>query len=144
MAEKLKVADLRETLESAEAELVTLVKRVEMLKEWIVVTKKLCSKNSKMPVGLEPAAVVTRMRRTRTSDLANQVLEVLQEKGAPMHVKEIVSALADKGHPMSARNPEATLAVALSRRTEQFRRTAPNTFGLSSATPLEGAATMAS
>ena len=40
-----------------------------------------------------------------------------------MHVKEIVNALAVKGHPMTAQNSEATLAVALSRRrTDKFQR----------------------
>jgi hypothetical protein len=144
MADKLKVADLRETLESAEKELVTLSKRVEVLKEWIAVTKRLCSKNSKLPASLEAATVVTRSRRTKTSDLAQQVAEVLLEHGAPMHIKEIVRALADKGHPMTARNPVATLAVALSRRTQEFQRTAPNTFGLASVAPQAVAATIAS
>jgi hypothetical protein len=143
MGEKLKVTDLRETLESAEAELVTLQKRVEMLKEWISVTKRLCAKNSKVTAALEASLPVAKTRRTRTSDLADQVLEVLTEKGAPMHVKEIVTALAVKGHPMTAQNPEATLAVALSRRTDKFQRAAPNTFGLALALPVE-AVTMAS
>jgi hypothetical protein len=142
MGDKLKVTDLRETLASAEAELVGLLKRVEALREWIAVTRKLCSKTPK--VSGDGMVVVPRMRRTKTADLAKQILEVLQEKGAPMHVKEIVIALAEKGHPMTALNQEATVAIALSRRPEQFRRTAPNTFGLVPATPLDGAATMAS
>jgi HB1, ASXL, restriction endonuclease HTH domain len=144
MNDKLKVTDLRETLETAEAELVTLQKRVEMLKEWITVTRRLCSKTPKLPANLEGIPTVPRMRRTRTASLASQILEVLQERGTPMHVREIVAALAAKGHAMTAQNQEATVAIALSRRPEQFRRTAPNTFGLVSATPLGGAATIAS
>jgi hypothetical protein len=144
MGEKLKIADLKETLASAEAELDTLEKRVEGLKEWIAVTRKLCSKTPKIAAGIEAPPIFTRMRRTRTADLANQIAEVLQEKGAPMHVREIVIALAEKGHPMTARNKDATVAIALSRRPEQFQRTAPNTFGLVPGAPLEGAVTMAS
>jgi hypothetical protein len=130
MGEKLKIADLKETLASAEAELETLEKRVEALKEWIAVTRKLCSKTPKGAAGTEAVPVVTRMRRTRTADLTSQILEVLQENGGSMHVREIVTALADKGHPMTATNKEATVAIALSRRPAQFKRTAPNTFGL--------------
>lgn len=142
MAEKLKVTELRETLESAETELVVLQKRVEILKEWIAVTKRLCAKNSKI-ASVEAAPPPLRTRRTRTSDLVNQVVEVLSERGRPMHVRDIVSALSQKGHPINAQNPDATLAVALSRRADKFQRTAPNTFGLLSA-PLEAAVNTAS
>ena len=98
MSEKLKVTDLRETLANAEAELVTLVKRVEMLKEWIEITKKLCSKNSRSTVSMEVPPMIARSRRTKTSELAKQIVEVLEETGAPLHVKEIVAALAARGH----------------------------------------------
>ena len=53
-----------------------------MLKEWISVTRRLCAKNSKVAAALEVSLPVARKtRRTRTSDLADQVLEVLTEKG---------------------------------------------------------------
>ena len=137
MAEKLKVGDLRETLASAEAELDALEKRVEALKEWIAVTRKLCARSPKNAASGDEGSVVpgTRMRRTKTAELVKQIIEVLQERREPMHVKDIVVALAAKGHPMTARNQEATVAIALSRRPEQFRRTAPNTFGLVPAAP---------
>jgi hypothetical protein len=129
MTEKLKIGDLRATLESAEAELANLEKRVEVLKEWIAVTRKLCMKNSKVP-GTFDVPPITRSRRTKTADLAIQVLEVLNERKEPMHVKDIVVALAEKNHAMGGKKPEATLAVALSRRPDKFRKTAPNTFGV--------------
>lgn len=140
MKEKLKLSDLRATLESAEAELESLTKRVEVLKEWIAVTRKLCVKNSKVPATFDPPPL--RTRRTKTADLTIQVLEVLAEKGAPMHVKDIVLALEEKNHAMTAKNPEATLAVALSRRPDKFQRTGPNTFGVVAGTPETVAALM--
>ena len=73
---------------------------------------------------------MTRTRRTRTTALAQQVREVLLEAGAEMHVDDIVEALKVKGHPVMAQNPKATIAVALSRRPEQFARVKPNTFAL--------------
>jgi hypothetical protein len=145
MGEKLKIGDLKETLASAEAELDTLEKRVEALKEWIAVTRKLCSKSPKLSVNVE-ATFVPRMRRTKTADLTNQISEVLQEKGGPMHVRDIVIALAEKGQPMTAQNKDATVAIALSRRPDQFQKTGPNTFALASVTPQQTATavTMAS
>ena len=142
MPEKLKGADLKEALESAEAELVTVLKRAEMLKEWIEVTKRLCAKNSKSsPEPSNTFRVYLRPRRTKTAELAVQILEVLQERGSPMHVKDIATALAEKGRPMTAKNPEATIAIALGRRPTQFLKTAPNTFGLVSA-PIESTVDM--
>jgi hypothetical protein len=128
---KLKNIDLKDALANAEAELAALHKRAEQLREWIAVTKKLCAKNSKASGAItDTEAVVTRTRRTRTTALAQQVREVLLEAGAEMHVDDIVEALKAKGHPVMAQNPKATIAVALSRRADQFTRVKPNTFAL--------------
>jgi hypothetical protein len=128
---RLKNNDLKDALANAEAELAALHKRAESLREWIAVTKKLCAKNSKAAeVITDNDAVVMRTRRTRTTALAQQVREVLLEAGAEMHVNDIVEALKAKGHPVMAQNPKATIAVALSRRPEQFARVKPNTFAL--------------
>ncbi len=128
---KLKNIDLKDALANAEAELAALHKRAEQLREWIAVTKKLCAKNSTASGAItDTEAVVTRTRRTRTTALAQQVREVLLEAGAEMHVDDIVEALKAKGHPVMAQNPKATIAVALSRRADQFTRVKPNTFAL--------------
>jgi hypothetical protein len=125
---KLKNIDLKDALANAEAELVAVLKRAESLREWINVTKKLCAKNSKASAALDPEPIVK--RRTRTTALAQQVSEVLVEAGAEMHVDDIVEALKAKGHPVMAQNPKATIAVALSRRPDQFTKVKPNTFAL--------------
>ena len=124
--EKLKTTDLKDALASAEAERESLRARLEALDEWIEVTRRLCSKPSRHTGTQE----VPNSRRTRTSDLAIHVLEVLKRAGSPMHVNDIVAALAQHGHPVQAKNPAATVAVALGRRPEQFRKAAPNTFGI--------------
>jgi hypothetical protein len=143
VSKRLKNTDLKDALASAEAELITVLKRAETLREWITVTKKLCAKNSKSVIEAD-STPVTRFRRTKTTGLVQHVLEVLQAAGTPLHVDDIVKKLAENNHAVTARNPKATIAIALSRRTDQFRKTGPNTFGLASATPLEQAATMAS
>jgi len=125
---KLKNTDLKEALANAEAELAALHKRAESLREWIIVTKKLCAKNSKVSGTIDAEAIVT--RRTRTPALAQQVHDLLVEVGSSMHVDDIVEALKTKGQPVMAQNPKATVAVALSRRPDQFTRVKPNTFAL--------------
>jgi HB1, ASXL, restriction endonuclease HTH domain len=136
MSKKLKNTDLKEALASAEAELISVLKRAETLREWIAVTKKLCAKNTKNAAEAE-GTVVSRFRRTRTTGLVQHIVEVLRSAGSPLHVDDIVKKLAENNHPVTAKNPKATIAIALSRRTDEFRKTAPNTFGLASEKPQE-------
>jgi len=143
VSNKLKNTDLKDALASAEAELISVLKRAETLREWIAVTKKLCAKNTKT-VGEPETVAVPRLRRTKATGTIKHVVEVLQAAGKPLHVDEIVKKLAENNHASTALNPKATIAVALSRRPDQFRKTAPNTFGLASVASLEEAASMAS
>jgi hypothetical protein len=139
---KLKNVDLKEALGSAEAELASVLKRAETLREWIAVTKKLCAKNSKSVTEGEPATVM-RFRRTKMTGLVGFISEVLRNAGTPMHVDDILMKLAENNHPITARNPKATIAIALSRRNNEFRKTGPNTFALVSDRPVEQSATTA-
>lgn len=125
---KLKNTDLKDALANAETELAAVLKRAESLREWINITKKLCAKNSKGSAVTDAEPIVK--RRTRTTALAQQVREVLLEAAKPLHVDDIVVALKSKGHPVMAQNPKATIAVALSRRPDQFKRVLPNTFAV--------------
>jgi hypothetical protein len=125
---KLKNTDLKEALAAAEDELAFVLKRADQLREWIAVTKKLCAKNIK---AAEPdSAPGPRFRRTKASGTLQHVLEVLREAGTPLHVDDIVKRLAANNHASTAKNPKATIAVALSRRPDQFQKTGPNTFGI--------------
>jgi hypothetical protein len=137
---KLKNIDLKDALVNAEAELAAVLKRAESLREWIIVTKKLCAKNFKASMEAEPII----RRRTRNTTLAQQIREVLLEAGRPMHVDDIVKTLQTKGHPVMAKNPKATIAVALSRRVEEFERVKPNTFALVTKPSAAEVANMAS
>ena len=143
VSKKLKNTDLKDALASAEAELISVLKRAETLREWIAVTKKLCAKNTKT-AGESETVTVPRLRRTKATGTIKNVVEVLHAAGRPLHVDEIVKKLAENNHASTALNPKATIAVALSRRPDQFRKTAPNTFGLASVASLEEAANMAS
>ena len=128
MKDKLTRNDLKADLDKAEKELQELLTRAEFLREWITATKKLCGRPANESTQSQPLTFVLR-RRTKTVELAAQVTDVLRSTG-PMHVNGIASELAKRGHPVMAKNPAATLAVALSRRPDQFTKVAPNTFDL--------------
>jgi len=128
MAEKLTKADLRDDLAKAEQELQELLARADSLNEWITATKKLCGKLTRSP-DQQPLAFVPR-RRTKAIELINRVSEVLRDSGKPLHVNAIAAELSKRGYPVVAKNPTATLAVALGRRPEYFTRVGPNTFDL--------------
>lgn len=144
MNRRLKNTDLKDALAAAEAELITVVKRAESLREWIAVTNKLCAKNSRS-VAAEAEVALGVRRRTKSAGLIQNVIEVLQaaESGS-LHVDDILKKLAENNHPVTAKNPKATIAVLLTRRTDQFRKTGPNTFGLASGTPLKETVIIAS
>lgn len=129
MKEKLKTTDLKTALASAEKELQEILVRAEQLREWIVVTKKLCAKRGSTGAATD-ATMMAGSRRTKASVLAAHVIEVLNAAGRPLHVEQIIQELSRAGHPVTAKNPKATLAVALGRRPETFLKAGPNTFGV--------------
>jgi hypothetical protein len=129
MKDKLKNTDLRAALASAEKELQEILGRAEHLREWIAVTKKLCAKRGKHAIA-DDTTIVAGTRRTKATVLAAHVIDVLRTAGKALHVETIVAELSRAGHPVTARNPKAAVAVALSRRPETFAKTGPNTFGL--------------
>jgi len=130
MKQKLTSADLKADLAKAEKELQDLLERTTILREWITVTKKICGKRHSTQETQELPLTFVPRRRTKTTELATQVREILGKIGRPMHVNFIAIELDRKGHPIDAKNPAATLAVALSRRPDEFARVGPNTFDL--------------
>jgi HB1, ASXL, restriction endonuclease HTH domain len=134
MKDRLTRNDLKADLAKAEQELQELLTRAESLREWITATKKLCGKLSHSNEQNQQPITFMSRRRTKTSVLAAQVSEVLLSTGRPMHVDSIAAELAKRGHPVMAKNPAATVAVALGRRTDQFTRVGPNTFDLAKET----------
>jgi hypothetical protein len=130
MTEKLTNADLKASLIRAERELLHHLSRAERLREWITATKKLCGKRDQTPAQPPSGVMLIPRRRTKTAVLATQVAEVLKAIGHPLHVDAIATELSKRGHPIMAKNPAATVAVALSRRPDQFTKVGPNTFDL--------------
>jgi len=130
MKEKLTRNDLKADLAKAEQELQELLTRAESLREWITATKKLCGKLSHTNEQNQQPLTFKPRRRTKTAVLAAQVSEVLRAVGHPLHVDAIAAELTKRGNPVMAKNPAATVAVALGRRTDQFSRVGPNTFDL--------------
>jgi hypothetical protein len=127
--ESLRQKELKETLARAENELKHTLERVQNLRDLIAVTRKLCGKPPALPETSATVTVIQR-RRTKTAELANQVADVLRTAGHAMHVKDIVAKLEDRGQAVTAQNPKAAVAVALSRRPDQFQKVSGNTFDL--------------
>jgi len=130
MAERLKTTELRAALVQAKSELQDLLARAERLKAWIAATERLCGKKGQANDNETDSSGVIRFRRTKAALLAAQVIDVLKSAGKPLHVTAIVTELAKRQQPVTARNPVATVAVALSRRPDQFVKTGPNTFDI--------------
>lgn len=135
MTDKLKPAELKTQLATAKAELKGTLERVQQLRDFITVTEKLVRRKGSSALST-PAipggnmVVIPHRRRTKTSVLTNSIVEILAQAGKPMHVKDIVAKLADRGESITSQNPEASVAVALSRRVEQFKKVSGNTFDL--------------
>jgi hypothetical protein len=132
MADKLSRTDLKAQLVTAKAELKETLDRVRWLQEFIAVTEKLVGKRSSSPPQqlTNAVAILPQRRRTKGTVLAEQVKEVLIASNRPLHVKEIIEKLRERGQSVLAENPAAAVAVALTRRRDQFERVSGNTFGL--------------
>lgn len=130
MTQKLTGADLKPDLEKAEQELKALLDRVQALREWITATRKLSGKRINSIDNDQAIPFSPPRRRTKAAELAEQVIEVLRRLGRPTHVNLIAIELSRRGYEVGAKNPAATVAVALSRRPDQFVKVGPNTFDL--------------
>jgi hypothetical protein len=130
MTDKLSRSDLKAQLVTAKAELKETLDRVRWLQEFIAVTEKLVGKRSSPPQQTNAVAILPQRRRTKGTVLAEQVKEVLIASNRPLHVKEIIEKLRERGQSVLAENPAAAVAVALTRRKDQFERVSGNTFGL--------------
>ena len=124
-------ADLKAQIAWAEEELKETLAHAESLKEYIVATRKLAGKKTQDYEQQAPPGVsVIRRRRTKGSELANQTAALLVAAGSSMHVRDIVTRLSESGNPVVAKNPINTVAVALARREDVFKKVGPNTFDL--------------
>jgi hypothetical protein len=124
-------ADLRAQIAWAENELTETLAHAQSLREYIAATRKLAGKKAPdFEQQMLPGVTVIPRRRTKGAVLANQITEVLRTSGGPMHVRAIVKKLADSGNPVIAKNPTNTVAVALIRRGDVFKKVSPNTFDL--------------
>lgn len=129
---RISKADLKAQLAWAESELQITLEKAQSLSEYIAATRKLCGKKGPTYTQQElpGVTVIPHRRRTKTAVLASQVVEVLRAAGQPMHVRDIVAELGRRGQPVIAKNPTNTVAVALTRRADQFAKVSPNTFDL--------------
>jgi HB1, ASXL, restriction endonuclease HTH domain len=124
----MKKVVVEQGIQEAQAELLELLARAERLKEYIAVSKKLLRRSGSM--GSESEVSPFLPRRRKTNSLAEEVTRILLAARKPLHVSEIISELQKTNYPITAKNPAATIAVALSRRPFEFEKVGPNTFVL--------------
>jgi hypothetical protein len=134
-------ADLNAQIAWAENDLRETLARAQSLREYITATRKLAGKKAPEFEQQDlPGITVIPRRRTKGAVLANQVADLLKAAGHSMHVRDIVKKLAEDGHAVIARNPTNSVAVALMRREDIFKKVAPNTFDLVSREKAAGTA----
>jgi hypothetical protein len=125
----IKQGDLKDVLSNAERELQETLAKAERLKEFINATIKLVGKRRNGRASQNDNLLLLRKRR-RTSIIADHAADILKDAGHPLHVRDIVAKLREKGTAPSGQHPETTLAVALARRNDVFEKVAPSTFAL--------------
>lgn len=128
MTSRVKRAVLEQGIREAQIELQELMARAERLKEYIAVSKKLLRRSVSRVSEANLSAFVPRRRKTNA--LAQEVLTILASANRPLHVSEIIAELERRNYKLEAKNPTATVAVALSRRPDEFEKVGPNTFAL--------------
>lgn len=78
----------------------------------------------------QTVASLSRAAPTIGSELQSVVKEILKACGRAMHLKELRTALAERGVPLPGRGTDANLIVHLRRARDVFRRQSRGTYGL--------------
>lgn len=122
---------MEEAIQEAQAELQEVMARAERLKEFIAASKKLFARRGASASGPDISGFGPLIpRRRKTNALALEVTAILSDAKRPLHVSEIVAELQRREYRLNAKNPIGTVAVALSRRPDEFEKVGPNTFAL--------------
>ena len=127
---------LTERMEQAQGNILRLSAELEGLQ------KELLAAQAEVAVWQEALTTERRKRGDNTSEspigavrpftkqsLGDAVLQLLQDRGEPMHAKDILRELRRREYPIASKNPIAAIVTTLTRR-RQFKRVRPNTFGL--------------
>ena len=62
--------------------------------------------------------------------ISDAVREILTESNKPMHVRELIAGLKKRGFSLSDKNPASSVSLSLKRKSDVFRKVAPNTYDL--------------
>jgi uncharacterized protein YciI len=127
------VEEAQQELDSLLRQHSELLKKIEELKAFINAGRALAgvagaptvSRSVHDDFAVSESAVLT------VKSIADHIVDILQETGKPLHVKEIVSRLRGRTS-LNSKNPKDTVLTAIKRRGDQFKRVAPATFALSS------------
>lgn len=129
--------ELIEELEQISRQLEPLLSRKEELRAKLELVQRLRS----LEEG-EAAAAAGERASTRATmgfaptpvsvgnEIQTEVREILEARGQPMHIRDIRTALTERGVPIPGRGTDANLIVHLRRAPDVFDRRARGTYGL--------------
>ncbi len=88
--------------------------------------------NGVASAGSAPKQARTRSASTADADLIEEVAQILDENGEPLHISMIRERLVERGVTIPGRGDDANIIVRISPLQDRFMRTARGTYALTS------------
>jgi hypothetical protein len=124
-----RILQLSTALEGLQKELFAAQAEVTVWQEALATERRKHGENTSEPS-------IGAVRPFTRQSLGDAVLQLLRDnRGEPMHAKDILRELRRRDYPIASKNPIAAIVTTLTRR-RQFKRVRPNTFGLVEETEL--------
>ena len=127
--------DIQDELKAVSGELESLLSRRDHLQAKLDLVRVLQGLERGAGPGERPDDTGGRSRQTTAERIGEAVAAILDERGEPMHVRDIRAELIARGVPLPGRGADANVIVHLSRNPNTFVRTSRGTYGLTTWTP---------
>jgi hypothetical protein len=118
-------SEAHEELERAQVDLARAQKRLDEAQDRLRLLHQL------LALEQDKGSDAVKDTRQNPGDFLDACEQVLRDAGKPIHIKELQSALLERGVPLPGRGTEANLIVRLKRSDGRFVRTGRGTYGLS-------------
>jgi hypothetical protein len=117
-------SEAHEELERARADLARAQKRLDAAQDRVRLLDQLSALEQ------DKSGDAVKDARQSSVDFLDACEQILRDVGKPLHLKELQSALLERGVPLPGRGTEANLIVRLQRSDGRFVRTGRGTYGL--------------
>ena len=122
--------DIQEELTAVTNDLEALLSRRDHLQAKLDLVRVLQGLERGAEPGEGPEGTSGISRQTTAERIGEAVAAILDERGEPMHVRDIRAELIARGVPLPGRGADANVIVHLSRNPNTFVRTSRGTYGL--------------